>query len=154
MARRDSVTAQKTTRQSLKLPHQGHLSASFFGTRLTSEGKRPQSIKKRHEQSPLRRSARLDPLIEIHDTQPKPSQQPLASPGRDVKHLHRAHTPPTPLPSKPPKRKRETEQQPSAPSQNDREHLVLDPLSRTSIRLHIGPRHTTGPEDTSTKVAK
>ncbi|KIW86724.1 uncharacterized protein Z519_12637 [Cladophialophora bantiana CBS 173.52] len=76
MARRDSVTARKTTRQSLKLPHQGHLCASIFRTRLTSKGKRPQRIKKEQEQSPLRRSARLDRLIEINETQQNPSWQP------------------------------------------------------------------------------
>ncbi|KAK5263399.1 hypothetical protein LTR96_011189 [Exophiala xenobiotica] len=107
MARRDSVTARKTSRQSLKLPHQGHLSASI---------KRPQGIKKGRNPSPLRRSVRLDRLIEINETQPKTSQQPLPSPVSDIKSPNRAHPPPTLLPSKPPKRKRETEQQPNPPS--------------------------------------
>lgn len=88
MARRDSVTARKTTRQSLKLPHQGHLSASIFSTRLTSEGKRPQSIKKGQKQNPLRRSARLDRLIEVDEAQPKTSQQSLPSPVSDCKSLN------------------------------------------------------------------
>jgi hypothetical protein len=82
MAQVDSVTAQKTRRQSLKLLHQGHPSASFFGTRLTSNGKRSQSIK---TQNPLRRSARLDRLIEINETQQTSSQQPLPSPVSDIK---------------------------------------------------------------------
>jgi hypothetical protein len=30
----------------------------------------------------------MDRWIEIHDTQPKTSQQPLLSPVSDVKHLH------------------------------------------------------------------
>jgi hypothetical protein len=34
MARRDSVPARKTSRQSLKLPYRGHLSASIFCTRM------------------------------------------------------------------------------------------------------------------------
>ena len=115
MARRDSVTARKTTRQSLKLPHQGHSSA-FFSIQPTSKGKRTNGIKKEQRQSPLRRSARLDRLIEIHDTQQKTSQQPLPSPVSDVEHryvsrkgilrwktdpIKRAHTPPAPLSSKP-----------------------------------------------------
>ncbi|KAG9779722.1 hypothetical protein HRR80_002798 [Exophiala dermatitidis] len=116
MARRDSATAQKTKRQSLNLPHQGHSSAPSFSTRLTSEGKRPQGIKKGQKQTPLRRSARLDRLIEVNETQPKASQQPLPSPVSDIKSPHRAHPPPTLLPSKPPKRKRETEQQLNPPS--------------------------------------
>ncbi|RMZ86963.1 hypothetical protein DV736_g5811, partial [Chaetothyriales sp. CBS 134916] len=80
----------------------------YFSTRLTSKGKRPRGIKKRN---PLRRSARLDRSIDVNETQQKTSQQPLASPVSNVKHRHRAHTPPTPLPSKPPKRKRETVEQ-------------------------------------------
>ncbi|KAK5344351.1 hypothetical protein LTR61_011878, partial [Exophiala xenobiotica] len=116
MARRDSETAQKTRRQSLNLLHQGHLSASSFRTRLTSEGKRPQGIKKGRNQSSLRRSARLDRLIEINETQQKTSQQPLPSPVSDIKSPNRAHPPSTLLPSKPPKRKRETEQQLNPPS--------------------------------------
>merc|ERR1711939_15410 len=116
MARRDSVTARKTSRQSLELPHQGHLSASVFGTRLSSKGKRPQGIKKGQKQNPLRRSARLDRLIEVNESQPKTSQQPLPSPVSDIKSPNRAHPPPTLLPSKPPKRKREAEQQLKPPS--------------------------------------
>lgn len=85
MARRDSVTARKTLRQSLKLPHQGHLSASIFSTRLNVKGKRPQGIKKGRNPSPLRRSARLDRLTEINKTQPKTSPQPLPSPVSDIK---------------------------------------------------------------------
>merc|ERR1711939_658333 len=115
MARRDSVTARKTSRQSLELPHQGHLSASVFSTRLSSKGKRPQGIKKGQKQNPLRRSARLDRLIEVNESQPKTSQQPLPSPVSDIKSPNRAHPPPTP--SRPPKRKRETEQQLRPPSQ-------------------------------------
>jgi hypothetical protein len=88
MARRDSVTARKTRRQSLKLPHQGHLSASSFSTGLTSKGKRPQGIKKGQKQNPLRRSARLDRLIEVSETQPKASHQPLPSPVSDIKSPH------------------------------------------------------------------
>ncbi|KAJ9503205.1 hypothetical protein H2202_001359 [Exophiala xenobiotica] len=110
MARRDSVTAQNTRRQSLTLPHQGHLSAPSFSTRLTSKGKRPQGIKKGQKQNPLRRSARLDRLIEVNETQPKASPQPLPSPVSDIKSPNRAHTPRNPLPSKPPKRKREEQQ--------------------------------------------
>ncbi|OQV09882.1 hypothetical protein CLAIMM_13960 [Cladophialophora immunda] len=68
MARRDNATAQKTRRQSLNLPHQGHLSPSSFRTRLTSKGKRPQGIKKGQKQTPLRRSARLDRLIKVNET--------------------------------------------------------------------------------------
>ncbi|KAK5188683.1 hypothetical protein LTR47_011435 [Exophiala xenobiotica] len=116
MARRDSVTAQKTRRQSLKLPHRGHLSASFFSTQLTSKVKRPEGIKKGRKQGPLRRSARLDRLIEVHETQQDTSQQPLPSPVSDIKSHNRAHPPPTLLPSKPPKRKRATEQQLNPPS--------------------------------------
>merc|ERR1712000_801282 len=116
MARRDSVTARKTSRQSLELPHQGHLSASVFSTRLSSKGKRPQGIKKGQKQNPLRRSARLDRLIEVNESQPKTSQQPLPSPVSDIKSPNRAHPPPTLLPSKPPKRKREAEQQLKPPS--------------------------------------
>lgn len=85
MARRDSAIAQKTKRQSLNLPHRGHSSAPSFSTRLTSEGKRPQGIKKGQKQTPLRRSARLDRLIEVNETQPKASQQPLPSPVSDIK---------------------------------------------------------------------
>ena len=69
MARRDSATARKTSRQSLKLPHQDHLPPSIFGTRLTGKGKRPQGIKKRQKSNPLRRIARLDHLIEVNETQ-------------------------------------------------------------------------------------
>ncbi|KAG9772805.1 hypothetical protein KCU88_g6021, partial [Aureobasidium melanogenum] len=116
MAPRDSVTAQKTRRQSVKLPHQGHLSASSFSTRLTRKGERPQGIKKGQKQSALRRSARLDRLIEVNQSQPKASHQPLPSPVSDIKSSNRAHPPPTLLPSKPPKRKRETEQQLNPPS--------------------------------------
>merc|ERR1711939_1147944 len=101
MARRDSETAQKTRRQSLNLLHQG---------------KRPQGIKKGRNQSSLRRSARLDRLIEVNESQPKTSQQPLPSPVSDIKSPNRAHPPPTLLPSKPPKRKREAEQQLKPPS--------------------------------------
>ncbi|KAJ9493602.1 hypothetical protein H2202_010918 [Exophiala xenobiotica] len=120
MARRDSVTAQKTRRQSVELPHQGHLSASSFSTRLTSKGKRPQGIEKGQKQNPPRRSARLDRLIKVKETQPKAREQPLPSPVSDIKSPNRAHPPPTLLPSKPPKRKRETEQQSNAPSQKRR----------------------------------
>jgi hypothetical protein len=88
MAPRDSVTAQKTRRQSVKLPHQGHLSASSFSTRLTSKGERPQGIKKGQKPNPLRRSARLDRLIEVNETHQNTVQQPLPSPVSDVKHLH------------------------------------------------------------------
>ncbi|KAK5399934.1 hypothetical protein LTR06_011409 [Exophiala xenobiotica] len=116
MARRDSATAQKTRRQSLKLPHQGHLSTSIFKIRLNVKGKRPRGIQKGRDQTPLRRSARLDRLIEINETQPKTSQQPLPSPVSDVKSLKPVHPPPTHLPSKPPKRKREAEQHLKPPS--------------------------------------
>ncbi|KAK5215340.1 hypothetical protein LTR96_011170 [Exophiala xenobiotica] len=116
MAPRDSVTALKTRRQSVKLPHQGHLCASSFSTRLTRKGERPQGIKKGQKQSALRRSARLDRLIEVNQSQPKASHQPLPSPVSDIKSSNRAHPPPTLLPSKPPKRKRETEQQLNPPS--------------------------------------
>jgi hypothetical protein len=82
MAPRDSVTAQKTRRQSVKLPHQGHLFTSSFSTRFTSKGERPQGIKKGQKQSALRRSARL---IGVNETQPKASHQPLPSPVSDIK---------------------------------------------------------------------
>ena len=85
MAPRDNATAQKTRRQPLNLPHQGYLSASSFSTRLTSKGKRPQGIKKGQKQTPLRRSARLDRLIEVNETQLKASLQPLPSPVSDIK---------------------------------------------------------------------
>lgn len=89
MARRDSATARKTTKQSLKLPDQGHLSDSIFSTRLTSKGERPQGIKKRPkkepEKSPLRRSTRLDRSIKIDETPQTSSQQPLLSPVSDIK---------------------------------------------------------------------
>ncbi|KAK5202249.1 hypothetical protein LTR41_012007 [Exophiala xenobiotica] len=75
MARRDSATARKTRRQSLKLPPQ-----------------RPQGIKKGRNQSPLRRSARLDRLIEINETQPKISEQPLPSPVSDIKSPNKSAT--------------------------------------------------------------
>ncbi|KIW36719.1 uncharacterized protein PV06_11018 [Exophiala oligosperma] len=114
MARRDSVTAQKTRRQSVKLPHEGHLSASSFSTRLTSKGERPQGIKKGQKQNPPRRSTRLDRLVD--GTQVKGREQPLPSPVSDIKSPNSAHTPRNPLPSKPPKRKRETEQQLNPPS--------------------------------------
>ncbi|KAK7926443.1 hypothetical protein LTR80_011864 [Exophiala xenobiotica] len=99
MARRDSATARKTRRQSLKLPPQ-----------------RPQGIKKGRNQSPLRRSARLDRLIEINETQPKISEQLLPSPVSDIKSPNCAHPPPSLLPSKPPKRKRDIAQQLNPPS--------------------------------------
>ncbi|KAK5202926.1 hypothetical protein LTR41_011342 [Exophiala xenobiotica] len=126
MARRDSVTAQKTRSQFLKLPHQGHLSASFFSTRLTSKVKRAEGIKKGRKQGPLRRSARLDRLIEVHETQQTPvsslyhllsaTPKAIMSAASVVLRwmtdpIQRAHPPPTLLPSKPPKRKRATEQQ-------------------------------------------
>ena len=80
--------------------------------------------------------------------------------------MQRLQPSPTVLQSKPPKRKQETEQL-TPPLQSDREHLVLDlqfrlPLlpkqcvfhNTTLIPFHIGPRHTTGRENTLTKVAK
>ncbi|KIX06952.1 uncharacterized protein Z518_04928 [Rhinocladiella mackenziei CBS 650.93] len=82
---------------------------------FSSKGKRPQGIKKGQKPNPLRRSARLDCLIEINETQ-KPSKQSLPSPVSDDKRLHRAQPPPTHLPSKPSKRKREAEQQLNPPS--------------------------------------
>lgn len=85
MARRDSATIPKTRRQSLNLQHQDHLSTSSFSARLTSKGKRPQGIIKGQKQTPLRRSARLDRLIEVDESQPKDSQQPLPSPVSDIK---------------------------------------------------------------------
>jgi hypothetical protein len=66
----------------VKLPHQGHLSASSFSTRLTSEG---QGIEKGQKQNSPRRSARLDRLIEVNETQPKAREQPLPSPVSDIK---------------------------------------------------------------------
>lgn len=69
MARRDSVTARKTSRQSLELPHPCHLSALVFSARLISKGKRPQGIKKGQKPNSLRRSARLDRPIEVDETQ-------------------------------------------------------------------------------------
>ncbi|KAK5215333.1 hypothetical protein LTR99_005568 [Exophiala xenobiotica] len=114
MARRNSIAAQKPRRQSVKLSHQGHLSAPLSPP--TSKGKHPQGIRKRQKQNPLRRSARLDRLIEANETQPKASQQPLPSPVSDFKGPNRAHPPPTLLPSKPLKRKRATEQQLNPPS--------------------------------------
>ncbi|KAL2410554.1 hypothetical protein ABEF91_000161 [Exophiala dermatitidis] len=116
MARRDSATAQKTKRQSLNLPQQGHSSASSFGTRLTNKENRPQGIRKGQEQTRLRRSTRLHRLIEVNETQLKANQQPLPSPVSDIKSSNCAHPPSTLPPSKPPKRKRETEQQLNAPS--------------------------------------
>nr|KAK5432267.1 hypothetical protein LTR18_011208 [Exophiala xenobiotica] len=91
MAPRDSVTAQKTRRQSVKLPHQGHLSASSFSARLTSKGERPQGIKKGQKQNPPRRSARLDRLVD--ETQPKGREQPLPSPVSDIKSPNTYHWP-------------------------------------------------------------
>ena len=85
MARRDSETARKTTRQSLKLPHQGHLSTSVLSARLTTKGKRPQGIKKAEKRNPVRRSTRLDRLIDVDETHQKTSQQPLLSPVSDIK---------------------------------------------------------------------
>lgn len=84
MAPRDSVTAQKTRRQSMKLPHQGHLSASFI-TPLISKGECPLGIKKGQKQSALQRSARLDRLIEVNESQAKAGHQPLPSPVSDIK---------------------------------------------------------------------
>ena len=88
MARRDSTTARKTSRQSPKLPHESHLSASIFSAGLTSKGNRPQGIKKGQKPNPLRRSARLDRLIEVDETQHNTSQQSLPSPVSDIKRLH------------------------------------------------------------------
>ncbi|KAK5442664.1 hypothetical protein LTS15_010982 [Exophiala xenobiotica] len=93
MARRDSATAQKTRRQSLNLPYQGHLSASSFSTQLTNKGKRPRGIKKRQKQTPPRRSVRLDRLIEIDETQQNTNQQPLLSPVSDIKSSNTYHWP-------------------------------------------------------------
>lgn len=81
MARRNSIAAQKPRRQSVTLPHQGHLSAPLSPP--TSKGKHPQGIRKRQKQNPLRRSARLDRLVE--KTQPKAREQPLPSPVSDIK---------------------------------------------------------------------
>ncbi|KAH0848361.1 hypothetical protein AYO21_04387 [Fonsecaea monophora] len=116
MAPRDSVTAQKIRRQSVGLPHQGHLSAASISPRLTSKADRPQGIKKGQQQHPLRRSARLDRLIEVHELRLKASRQPLPPPASDIKVPDCAHSPPTFLPPKPPKRKREAEQQLEPPS--------------------------------------
>ncbi|KAK5550503.1 hypothetical protein LTR46_011499 [Exophiala xenobiotica] len=91
MAPRDSVTAQKTRRRSVKLPHQGHLSASSFSTRLTSKAERPQGIKKGQKQNPPRRSARLDRLVE--SSQRKAREQPLPSPVSDIKSPNTYHWP-------------------------------------------------------------
>ena len=174
MARRDIVTARKTTQASVKLQTRGNSIVHFRiqHSGLTSVGKRPQGIKKGERPNPLRRSARLDHSIEIHEAQQKSSQQHLPSPVSDVKHLHVSRrtlfcdgsltqysvrsTPPTPLPSKPPKRKRETEQQSKrALSKSDHEHLVLDLLVQdVDSMLHIGPRHTTGRKNTSMESGK
>ncbi|OAP58973.1 hypothetical protein AYL99_06270 [Fonsecaea erecta] len=116
MAERDSATAQKTRRQSLNLPPQGYLSASSSSTRLNSKGTLPQGIKEGQKETPLRRSARLDRLIEVDETQLNAGQRPLLSPVSDIKRPNRAHPSPALLPSKSPKRKRETEQQPNPPS--------------------------------------
>jgi len=86
MARRDSVTARKTSKQSL--PDQHRFPASIVSTRGTSQGKRPQGIKKREKRNPVRRSARLDGSIKIQETQQKTSHHSLPSPISDVKHLH------------------------------------------------------------------
>ncbi|KIW36769.1 uncharacterized protein PV06_11058 [Exophiala oligosperma] len=115
MARRDSVTAQKTRRQSLKLPHQSHVCASSPRTRLTSKGKRRQNIKNGQKQNLLRRSTRLHRLNDITENQAEASRQPLPSPFSDLKSPNSAQAPPTLLLSKPPKRKRETEQQLPSP---------------------------------------
>ena len=89
MARRDSVTARKTSKQSL--PDQHRFPASIVSTRGTSQGKRPQGIKKREKRNPVRRSARLDGSIKIQETQQKTSHHSLPSPISDVKHLHVSH---------------------------------------------------------------
>ena len=91
MAHRDSVTARNTTRRSLELPHPGHLSASTFRNRLTGEGKRPQDITKEQKRNPLRRSARLDRLIVIDETQQKTSQHSLPSPVSDGESANVSH---------------------------------------------------------------
>ncbi|KIV84240.1 hypothetical protein, variant [Exophiala sideris] len=114
MARRENITARKTSRQSL--PHQSHFSASIASTRGTSKGKRPQGTNKGENRNPVRRSARLHHSLKRDETQQKTSQHPLPSPVRDVKHLHSAHPSPTLLSSNPPKRKRETERQSNLPS--------------------------------------
>ena len=139
MACRDSATARTTAPQSLKLPHQCHLSAPISGGRLANKGKRPQGIQKRRKQTPLRQSTRLEPLIEINDTRRILSQQPLPSPVSDAKHhrvscqqnsvmktdpTQRAKPPSSPLPSKPLERKRETGQEisPSPPRRRRTSH--------------------------------
>ena len=86
MARRDSVTARKTRRQSPKLPNQGH----SFDFRipykaLTSAGKQPQGIKKEHHISPPRRSARLSRSIKVDKALDGISQNPFPSPESDIK---------------------------------------------------------------------
>ncbi|RMZ87471.1 hypothetical protein DV736_g5300, partial [Chaetothyriales sp. CBS 134916] len=79
------------------------------------EGNRPQGIRKAEKRNPVRRSTRLDRLIEVDETHQKTSQQPLLSPVSDIKSPNRAHPPSTLLPWKPSKRKRETEQQLNPP---------------------------------------
>ena len=128
MARRDSVTAQKTRRQSVKLPLQGHLSASF-NTRLTSKGKRPQGIEKGQKQNPPRRSARLDRLIEVNETQPKAREQPLPSPVSDIK----------------------------SPNVSRQRYSVMEDLTQYSVRTHLQPSYhrnlRSGNEKTTIKCA-
>ena len=78
MARRDIVTARKTTEASVKLQTRSNSIVHF----------RIQGIKKGQRPNPLRRSARLDHSIEVHEAQQKSSQQHLPSPVSDVRHLH------------------------------------------------------------------
>ncbi|RMD41992.1 hypothetical protein DV735_g3134, partial [Chaetothyriales sp. CBS 134920] len=74
----------------------------------------PQCIEKGQPQNALRRSPRLDRLIEVNQTQPTASQvdEPLPSPASDIASQS---PPPTLLPSNPPKRKRETDLDPQPP---------------------------------------
>ncbi|OAP55866.1 hypothetical protein AYL99_10018 [Fonsecaea erecta] len=152
MARRDSATARKTSRQSLKLK-----------LKLPHEGNRPQGIRKAEKRNPVRRSTRLDRLIEVVETHPKTSQQPLLSPVSDIKSPNRAHPPSTLLPSRPSKRKRETEQQlnppypkrqrtsprPSAQDVDSITHLLARKKSAASLRRKRSDSESGAPSSTT-----
>src|SRR5690349_19248455 len=82
------VTARKTTRQSLKLPNEGHSSIpAFHNKTLTGAGKQPQGIKKHHQANPPRRSARLNHSIKVDKTLAGIRQKPFPSPVSDIKSV-------------------------------------------------------------------
>ncbi|KAK5312873.1 hypothetical protein LTR93_011144 [Exophiala xenobiotica] len=91
-----------------------------FSTDL--QGKCPQNIKNGQKQNPLRRSTRLERrLNEVTVNQGEARRKPLPSPVSDIERHNRVYPSPTLPPSKPSKRKRETEQQ-------------LQPLSQKRLR--------------------